>query len=165
MCSPPAVIFLVQKMHFRDPVIMLTLQCEQRLAWLAYMASLGGSQKWRLSFELHLSLSAMPLARSLERPVVRCQSDCGRDVRKIQSSVFLTTGSLARYTKQLPFAKITTLALSDFAHQDDLQGSIKEHRRVNPNLSMAKAKKDFRLFATQWRRSSRRRRLCYDSKR
>jgi hypothetical protein len=47
---------------------------------------------------------------------------------------------------QLPFPKITTRALSEFAYQDDLIGFIKEHRRVNPALSPEEAKKDFRFF-------------------
>jgi hypothetical protein len=47
---------------------------------------------------------------------------------------------------ELPFPKITTRVLSDFAHQDDLIGFIKEHRRVNPGLSLEEAKTDFQFF-------------------
>jgi hypothetical protein len=47
---------------------------------------------------------------------------------------------------ELPFPKITTRALSEFAYQDDLIGFIKEYRRVNPDLSLEEAKKDFQFF-------------------
>jgi hypothetical protein len=47
---------------------------------------------------------------------------------------------------ELPFPKITTRVLSEFAYQDDLIGFIKEHRRVNPSPSLEEAKKDFRFF-------------------
>lgn len=43
----------------------------------------------------------------------------------------------------LPFPKITTKALVDFAYDDNLLDFISEYRRVNPGLSIADAKTDF----------------------
>jgi hypothetical protein len=47
---------------------------------------------------------------------------------------------------ELPLPKITTKALSRHAKNDDLVAFIKEHRRVNPGLSMQEAKDDFYHF-------------------
>jgi hypothetical protein len=47
---------------------------------------------------------------------------------------------------QLPPPKVTTEALSQHAYKDDLVAFIKEHRRINPGLSIEEAKADFRHF-------------------
>jgi hypothetical protein len=47
---------------------------------------------------------------------------------------------------ELPAPKITTRVLSECAHQNDLIGFIKEHRRVNPGFSLEEAKTDFAFF-------------------
>ena len=47
---------------------------------------------------------------------------------------------------QLPLPKVTTKELSQFAFGNDLLGFVKEHRRINPGLSVAEAKSDFQHF-------------------
>lgn len=47
---------------------------------------------------------------------------------------------------QLPLPKLTTRELALCARQDDLVAFIKEHRRINPGLSMKEAKADFAHF-------------------
>jgi len=47
---------------------------------------------------------------------------------------------------QLPAPKVTTKPLAAFASQNDLTAFIREHRRVNPGLSMEEAKADFQRF-------------------
>ena len=51
-----------------------------------------------------------------------------------------------RIDLELPAPKVTTRALSELAHQNDLIGFIKEHRRVNPGVSLEEAKTDFGFF-------------------
>ena len=47
---------------------------------------------------------------------------------------------------ELPFPKITTKELVKYAFQNDLIAFVKEHRRINPGLSMEEAKVDFQHF-------------------
>lgn len=47
---------------------------------------------------------------------------------------------------ELPLPKVTTRNLSLFAKQNDLMAFIKEHRRINPGLSIEEAKADFAHF-------------------
>lgn len=47
---------------------------------------------------------------------------------------------------ELPLPKVTTKALSRFAKQNDALAFIKEHRRVNPGLSLKEAQDDFGTF-------------------
>jgi len=47
---------------------------------------------------------------------------------------------------ELPHPKLTTKALVDAAHSEDLIGFIGEHRRINPGLSITEAKEDYSLF-------------------
>lgn len=47
---------------------------------------------------------------------------------------------------QLPLPKVTTKALSRFAYENDIVAFIKEHRRINPGLSLQEAKADFAHF-------------------
>ena len=47
---------------------------------------------------------------------------------------------------ELPPPKVTTKALAVRAKEGDLIGFIKEHRRVNPGLSIEEAKSDYRRF-------------------
>lgn len=47
---------------------------------------------------------------------------------------------------ELPLPKVTTRNLSIFAGQNDLMSFIKEHRRINPGLSIEEAKADFAHF-------------------
>lgn len=49
---------------------------------------------------------------------------------------------------ELPPPKITTKVLSRFANQNNLLAFIKEHRRINPGLSLEEAKSDFAHFRT-----------------
>ncbi len=46
----------------------------------------------------------------------------------------------------LPHPKLTTKVLLDCVYTEDLSGFIKEHRRINPGLSMQEAKEDFTLM-------------------
>ncbi len=46
----------------------------------------------------------------------------------------------------LPLPKVTTKALSKLAKRNDLIAFIQEHRRINPGLSLAEARKDFEYF-------------------
>ena len=47
---------------------------------------------------------------------------------------------------QLPLPKVTTRELSQLAFANDLLGFVKEHRRINPGLSVEEAKADFQHF-------------------
>ena len=47
---------------------------------------------------------------------------------------------------QLSLPKISTKQLSVYAKQNDLMAFIKEHRRINPGLSIEEAKRDFAHF-------------------
>jgi hypothetical protein len=47
---------------------------------------------------------------------------------------------------ELPLPKVTTRDLSLFAKQNDMMAFIKEHRRINPGLSIEEAKADFAHF-------------------
>lgn len=47
---------------------------------------------------------------------------------------------------ELPFPKLTTKELSKHAKNDDLIEFLKEHRRINPGLSIQEAKSDFYHF-------------------
>jgi hypothetical protein len=47
---------------------------------------------------------------------------------------------------ELPPPRVTTRQLSRLAHEDDLVAFIKEHRRINPGLSIGEAKSDFEYF-------------------
>lgn len=44
---------------------------------------------------------------------------------------------------QLPLPKLTTRLLSEAVYADDLLGFVREHRRVNPGLSLREAREDF----------------------
>ena len=47
---------------------------------------------------------------------------------------------------ELPLPKVTTKELSVFARRNDIMSFIKEHRRINPGLSIEEAKADFAHF-------------------
>ena len=47
---------------------------------------------------------------------------------------------------QLPPPKVTTMALSEHAYNNDLPAFTKEHRRINPGLSIGEARTDFKRF-------------------
>ena len=44
---------------------------------------------------------------------------------------------------ELPHPKLTTRALVNCAHDEDLKGFVVEYRRINPGLSMNEAREDF----------------------
>lgn len=47
---------------------------------------------------------------------------------------------------QLPVPKVTTKELARFARENDLVSFVREHRRVNPALSLEEARADFARF-------------------
>ena len=49
---------------------------------------------------------------------------------------------------ELPLPKVTTQELSRHAQRNDLMSFIKEHRRINPGLSIEEARNDFHHFRT-----------------
>ncbi|RYD36532.1 MAG: hypothetical protein EOP86_05755 [Verrucomicrobiaceae bacterium] len=44
---------------------------------------------------------------------------------------------------ELPHPKVSTKTLIDCAHDGNLSGFVKEHRRLNPGLSLTEAREDF----------------------
>jgi hypothetical protein len=55
---------------------------------------------------------------------------------------------------QLSLPKVTTKELARFARENDLVSFVREHRRVNPGLSLAEARADFARFRELLARSS-----------
>jgi len=81
--------------------------------------------------------------------------DAAKDIanhsKGVHSVAFSADGKLGAWEPdcinlQLPLPKITTRELSLHARQNDIMSFIKEHRRINPGLSIEEAKTDFARF-------------------